>query len=221
MTEHDHVSMDESAARSALSSLYPQAAKQLSLYVDILLDEGLTWGLLGPREGERVWTRHIANSIALVDAIPEGLRLADIGSGAGLPGIPVALVRPDLRVTLVEPLQRRAEFLQLAVRRLQIDDRVTVVRSRAEELAIEPNASALFDVVTCRAVAPLTKLLGWTANLFLPDGQLLALKGQSAEQEVTKASKILAKRRCSAESVELTLPHGLEGTRAVRVRRTQ
>ena len=75
--------------------------------------------------------------------------------------------------------------------------------------------------MTCRAVAPLTKLLGWTANLFLPDGQLLALKGLSAEQEVAKASKILAKRRCSAEIVQLTLPHGLEGTRAVRVRRTQ
>lgn len=221
MIEHDLVLMDEGAAQAALSSLYPQASKQLSRYVDILLNEGLTWGLLGPREGERVWTRHIANSIALVDAIPEGLRVADIGSGAGLPGIPVALVRPDLRVTLVEPLQRRAEFLQLAVGRLQIEDRVTVVRSRAEELATERSASALFDVVICRAVAPLTKLLGWTSNLFLPDGQLLALKGQSAEQEVAKASRILAKLGCSAEIVELTLPHGLEGTRAVRVRRAQ
>ena len=221
MTEHDHVLMDEGAAEAALSSLYPQASKQLNRYVDILLDDGLTWGLLGPREGERVWTRHIANSIALVDAIPEGLRVADIGSGAGLPGIPVALVRPDLRVTLVEPLQRRAEFLQLAVGRLEIQDRVTVIRARAEELATDQKQSAPFDIVTCRAVAPLAKLLGWTANLFLPGGQLLALKGQSAEQEVAKANKMLAKRRCCAEIVELTLPHGLEGTRAVRVRRTQ
>lgn len=220
MTDLGPVSMDESAARSALSSLYPQAAKQLNRYVDILLDEGITWGLLGPREGERVWTRHIANSIALVDAIPEGLHVADIGSGAGLPGIPLALVRPDLRITLVEPLQRRAEFLQLAVGRLEIQDQVSVMRARAEELATESRHSALFDVVTCRAVAPLSKLLRWTADLFLPDGQLMALKGQSAEQEVAKASKILAQRRCSAEVLELTLPRGLEGTRAVRVRRT-
>ena len=126
MTDLGPVSMDESAARSALSSLYPQAAKQLNRYVDILLDEGITWGLLGPREGERVWTRHIANSIALVDAIPEGLHVADVGSGAGLPGIPLALVRPDLRITLVEPLQRRVEFLQLAVGRLEMQDQVSV-----------------------------------------------------------------------------------------------
>lgn len=220
MTEHAHVSLEESAAQSALSSLYPQAAKPLKQYVDILLDEGITWGLLGPREGERVWTRHIANSIALVDAIPEGVHVADVGSGAGLPGIPVALVRPDLRLTLLEPLQRRVEFLQLAIGRLGIEDRVSVVRSRAEELVAAANRPANFDVVTCRAVAPLTKLLGWTFGLFLPDGQLIALKGQSAEQEVAKAGKLLAKRRCSAEVLELTLPHGLDGTRAVRVRRT-
>lgn len=219
MTEHAHVSLDESAAQSALSSLYPQAARQLKQYVDILLDEGITWGLLGPREGERIWTRHIANSIALVDVIPEGVHVADVGSGAGLPGIPVALVRPDLRLTLLEPLQRRVDFLQLASERLGIEDRVRVVRCRAEEFAVAPHESAPFDVVTCRAVAPLTKLLGWTADLFLTDGQLVALKGQSAEQEVGKASKLLAKLRCSAEVLELSLPHGLEGTRAVRVRR--
>lgn len=219
MTEHAHVSLDESAAQSALSSLYPQAAIQLKQYVDILLDEGITWGLLGPREGERVWTRHIANSIALVDVIPEGVHVADVGSGAGLPGIPVALVRPDLRLTLLEPLQRRVDFLQLASERLGIEDRVRVVRCRAEEFAVAAHEPAPFDVVICRAVAPLTKLLGWTADLFLTDGQLVALKGQSAEQEVGKASKLLAKLRCSAEVLELSLPHGLEGTRAVRVRR--
>lgn len=220
MTKPGHGSLDESAAMAALSCLYPQSAKQLKRYVDILLHEGITWGLLGPREGERVWTRHIANSIALVDVIAESVQVADIGSGAGLPGIPVALVRPDLRVTLVEPLLRRAKFLELAVDRLDIGDRVAVQRARAEDLVSGARRSALFDVVTCRAVAPLSKLLGWTTDLFLPDGQLVALKGQSAEQEVHKANKILAKRRCSAEVLELTLPDGFEGTRAVRVRRT-
>lgn len=220
MTEQERLSEVESAAESALSSLYPHAAKQLKRYVDILANRGISWGLLGPREGDKLWARHVANSVALVDAVPEGVSVADVGSGAGLPGIPLALARPDLRVVLLEPLQRRSEFLNLAVEELDLSSRVSVVRARAEEYSPEGALPHSFDVVTCRAVAPLTKLLGWTSDLFLPHGQLIAIKGRSAEEEVAKAHTALRKRRCSAEILELPLPYDLEGTRAIRVRRS-
>lgn len=220
MTEFDGLSGVESAAESALSSLYPHASKDLKRYVDILSNRGITWGLLGPREGDKLWARHVANSIALVDVVPEGVCVADIGSGAGLPGIPLALARPDLQVVLLEPLQRRADFLRLAVDELGVSERVSVVRSRAEEYSSDGSLPYFFEVVTCRAVAPLNKLLGWARELFLPHGQLIALKGRSAEQEIFKADKVLNKMRCSAEVLELSLPHDLEGTRAIRVRRT-
>lgn len=208
--------MGESAARAALSSFYPEGVETLSRYVDILAGRGLEWGLLGPREGDKLWSRHVANSVALVDAIPQGIRLADVGSGAGLPGLPLAIVRPDLDVTLLEPLQRRYDFLQLAIDELGLGDRVSVVRARAED---HSPADGAFDVVTCRAVAPLGRLLGWTSGLFLPGGQLVALKGQSAETEIEKAAKVLSKLRLRAEVLELDPGAGLEPTRAIRASR--
>lgn len=168
---------------------------------------------MGPREGDKLWQRHIANSLALVDAIPQGVDVADIGSGAGLPGIPLAIVRPDLRVTLIESLQRRTDFLELAVEELGLEDRVTVVRGRAEEVKDR------FDVVTCRAVAPLDKLLRWTTPLFAPDGALVALKGASAEEEIRKAAKLLKANKQTAAIIELQAAPGVEGTRAIRVTR--
>lgn len=213
----DEATPGESAARAALSASYPTSVEALSRYVDILAMRGIEWGLMGPREGGKLWSRHVANSLALDDVIPEGVSVADVGSGAGLPGIPLAIVRPDLRVTLLEPLQRRAEFLSLAVDELALGDRVGVVRSRAEDYVSD--RTPRFDVVTCRAVAPLSKLLGWTSPLFLPDGELLALKGQSAEAEIAKATKSLRSLRCVAEILELSVGPDVEGTRCVRVRR--
>lgn len=209
----------ESAARAALLSLYPQADAQLNRYVDILASRGIEWGLLGPREGDKLWVRHVGNSLALVDVIPEGVSVADVGSGAGLPGLPLAIVRPDLDVVLLEPLERRVDFLELAVDELDLGDRVWVVRTRSEDYSPDGDLPERFDVVTCRAVAPLTKLLGWTTELFLPDGELVALKGQSAESEIAKATKVLTKQRLAAEVLELSPGPGLEGTRAIRVRR--
>lgn len=209
----------EGAAAAALLSLYPFAEIQLERYVDILAGRGLEWGLLGPREGGKLWSRHVANSVALVDVIPEGVMVADVGSGAGLPGIPLAIVRPDLRLTLIEPMQRRAEFLALAVDELGLNRRVVVHRGRAEDCRRELGGSTAFDVITCRAVAPLVKLLGWTVELFVPDGQLVALKGQSAEQEIQKARGVLKSKQLSAEVLELSPGPGLEGTRAIRCRR--
>lgn len=201
----------EASAMAALLELHRRSAEALSRYVDILAKRGIEWGLLGPREGDKLWQRHIANSVALNDAIPQGVEVADVGSGAGLPGIPIAITRPDLTVTLIEPLLRRANFLTLAVEELGLEDRVEVLRSRAED------TKRRYDVVVCRAVAPLTKLLGWTTPLFADGGQLLALKGESAEQEIRDARPTLVRAGLKAEVLELSVAPGVEGARAIRV----
>jgi len=202
----------EQEAAAAIRAAYPQADEQLTRYVEILGSRGIEWGLMGPREGDRLWQRHVGNSLAVADLISTGLDVVDVGSGAGLPGIPVAIARPDLHVTLLEPLLRRANFLSLAVEELGLEDRVEVVRGRAEE------SKARFDVVVCRAVAPLDRLLKWTAPLFARGGQLVALKGETAEEEVREASKQLAAKGMKAEVLELQGLPGVEPTRAVRVR---
>ena len=115
---------------------------------------GLEWGLIGPREVDRLWERHIMNSALVEEVIPEGATVIDVGSGAGLPGIPLAIVRPDLHMTLLEPLLRRSTFLEETVADLGIP--VSVVRGRAEDKVVPPA-----DVVTARAVAPLERLVGW------------------------------------------------------------
>lgn len=210
--EHD-ASIAEDAVAAKLFSVYPHAEEELKRYVDILASRGLEWGLMGPREGSRLWQRHIGNSLALVDPLPEGVTVADIGSGAGLPGIPLAIARPDLQITLIESLKRRAEFLELAIEELGLDDRVVVLRGRAEDV------TETFDVVVCRAVAPLEKLLRWTTPLFFPGGSLLALKGESAEDEIRNASKLLKASKLKADVIELQAAPEVEGTRAIRVQR--
>ncbi|WP_376707657.1 16S rRNA (guanine(527)-N(7))-methyltransferase RsmG [Nocardioides alcanivorans] len=132
-------------------------------YAAWLADAGTVRGLIGPREVPRLWERHLVNCAVLADAIPEGVRVCDIGSGAGLPGLVLAIVRPDLDITLVEPLLRRTTFLTEVVDDLGLDQ-VTVWRGRADEFA-EKHA---FDVVTSRAVAPLDRLLTWSMPLVSP-----------------------------------------------------
>ena len=194
--------------------LYRDNYKTIRQYVDILVSRGVDWGLIGPREFGRLWERHILNSIALESLIPEGCRVADVGSGAGLPGIPLAILRPDLEMTLIEPMLRRSNFLTEALDELGLDDRVTVVRGRAED------ADLHVDVVVSRAVAKLATLINWTADLIVESGSLLALKGQSADDEVVKAKKELSKRRLSAEVLLIRADPASDVTRAVRVRRT-
>lgn len=193
--------------------LYRDNYKTIRQYVDILVSRGVDWGLIGPREIGRLWERHILNSIALESLIPEGCRVADVGSGAGLPGIPLAILRPDLEMTLIEPVLRRSNFLTEALDELGLDDRVTVVRGRAED------ADLHVDVVVSRAVAKLATLINWTADLIVESGSLLALKGQSADDEVVKAKKELSKRRLSAEVLLIRADPAADVTRAVRVRR--
>lgn len=194
--------------------LYRDNYKTIRQYVDILASRGVDWGLIGPREIGRLWERHILNSIALESLIPEGCRVADVGSGAGLPGIPLAILRPDLEMILIEPMLRRSNFLTEAIDELGLDDRVSVVRGRAED------ADLHVDVVVSRAGAKLATLINWTADLIVDSGSLLALKGQSADDEVVKAKKELSKRRLSAEVLLIRADPASDVTRAVRVRRT-
>lgn len=194
-------------AADAFGAALPLAER----YAEILVTRGVEWGLLGPREAERVWGRHLLNSLAVADEVPASARVVDVGSGAGLPGIPLALIRPDLQVTLLEPLERRATFLQLAVDELGLGDRVRVVRDRAES---HPER---FDAVVCRAVAPLNRLLGWTSRLFLPGGRLVALKGASASADLHRAAADLRRLRLHGRVREVRLPPDAEPTYVVVV----
>ncbi len=153
---------------------FPGAREEISHYATLLLTEGIERGLIGPQESERIWERHIFNSLPVATLIPHGASVIDIGSGAGLPGIPLALARPDIVMTLIEPLQRRVDFLNEAVAGLNI----TVLRGRAEDFKITA------DVVTARAVAPLKKLVRITRHLIKRGGLLLAIKGESAASEI-------------------------------------
>ncbi len=175
------------AAEQVAEQLYGPEASRISKYVDILATRGVAYGLLGPKEASRIWERHILNSAALSELIEPGSTVIDVGSGAGLPGIPLAVLRPDLQVTLLEPLLRRSTFLVEAVSDLDLTARVQVVRARAED------HTGRYDVVVARAVAPLDRLIGWCDPLRRPGGMLLALKGQNAEAEIGQAAQVLAR----------------------------
>lgn len=152
-------------------------------YVTLLATAGVERGLIGPRETDRLWTRHVVNSAAVTEIFPAGVRVVDIGTGAGLPGIPLALARPDLRVDLVETLERRVVFLREAVELLGLADRCRVVHGRVESVLADCGEA---DVVTSRAVAPLHRLAGWSAPLLRAGGSLLAVKGRSAAAEIAR-----------------------------------
>lgn len=159
-------------------------------YEQLLAGPGVVRGLIGPREVDRLWDRHILNSAALAELIEPAARVVDIGSGAGLPGIPIAIARPDVRVTLVEPMLRRTEFLVEAVTELGLA--VTVVRGRAEDKSVR-DAVAGADVVVSRAVAGLDKLSRWSLPLLRPGGRMLALKGERADDEVAEHRAAMTK----------------------------
>jgi 16S rRNA (guanine527-N7)-methyltransferase len=165
-------------------------------YADLLVDQGVVRGLIGPREVPRLWERHLVNCALLGEAIGEGLDVCDIGSGAGLPGIVLAISRPDLHVTLVEPLLRRTTFLDEVVEDLALSN-VKVVRGRAEEL----HGVRDFSVVTSRAVAPLDRLLAWSMPLVRQGGELIAMKGSSVHEEIEQAAASLKRHGAGAVSV--------------------
>ena len=158
-------------------------------YAELLADAGVGRGLIGPREVPRLWERHLLNCAVLSDVVPRDVSVCDVGSGAGLPGIPLALARQDLRITLLEPLLRRTTFLEEIVALLGLDN-VTVVRGRAEEMI---GHLPQVDVVTARAVAPLDRLAGWGLPLLRPHGEMLALKGDTAQEELKAARAALGR----------------------------
>ena len=166
-------------------------------YAQLLTTAGVERGLLGPREAARVWSRHLFNCGAIAPALPRGARVADIGSGAGLPGVVLAIARPDVHMVLIEPMKRRAEFLDEVVELLDLP-RVEVRRARAEELAADLAA----DVVTARAVAPLRRLIPLAMRLLRPHGALLALKGAAAAEELAAAENTLQDHGAASAVIE-------------------
>lgn len=153
-------------------------------YVALLAGSGVERGLIGPREVDRLWQRHVLNCAVIAELVPPGAcRVVDIGSGAGLPGLPLALARPELNVTLLEPMARRVDWLQEAVTILGLP--VRVVRGRAEEPAVLTELGGA-GVVTARAVAPLARLAGWALPLLTDGGMLIAMKGETAADEVAR-----------------------------------
>ncbi len=158
------------------SRFFPEREKEALAYAEFLKGAGIERGLIGPREADRIWERHILNCIPVSTLMREGASVLDIGSGAGLPGVVIALARPDLKVTLLEPLQRRVAFLEEAVAGLGVD----VLRGKAESL------KGQYDYVTARAVAPLSKLWEISKHLIKPGGSLLAMKGEAAATEAAE-----------------------------------
>ncbi len=166
-------------------------------YAELLADQGVLRGVIGPREVERLWDRHLLNSAAVAEVVPTDADVLDVGAGAGLPGIPLALARPDLSVTLLEPLLRRTTFLEDVIVELS-PSRLQVRRGRAEQ-----ELPSSVDVVVARAVAPLRRLLPLTLPLLRPGGRLVALKGSSAQREVEEAAEVL--RRLGDPQVRVQL----------------
>jgi len=186
--ETDDAVPRETVAEGLARELAGDQAETLAAYAALLRGEGALRGLIGPRETGRVWERHLLNSIVLGELLHEGDRVVDVGSGAGLPGIPLALSAARPQMTLLEPLLRRTTFLELAVQELHLDPQVTVVRARAENAP----TGQRWPVVTARAVAPLDALARLTRPLLRPGGRLLALKGASASQELDAARSSLS-----------------------------
>lgn len=181
-------------------------------YHDLLATDGSTRGFIGPREVPRLWERHLINCAVIGDVMDEGATVVDVGSGAGLPGIPLAIARPDLRITLVEPLLKRSVFLQEVVDKLALDN-VTVIRGRAEEGPIK-KAVAGADIVTSRAVAPLGKLAKWSLPLVRRGGEMIAMKGESVHEELARDAADIKKAGGGKAQVEV-----VRGTTIIRIPR--
>jgi 16S rRNA (guanine527-N7)-methyltransferase len=170
-------------------------------YATILVTEGVIRGVIGPREPARIWSRHLLNCAVVTDLFPETARVVDVGSGAGLPGVAMAIRRPDVRVDLVEPLQRRVDFLAGVIDALGLHDQIRIERGRADD----PQIGAKFgsaDSVTARAVAPLDRLVRWCLPLLAEHGQLALIKGAGAAEEI--AQHRLAIHRAGAVGASVT-----------------
>ena len=193
--------------------MFGSAREMACQFAEILATDGVQRGLIGPRETPRLWDRHLLNCAVVAELLPESGELVDIGSGAGLPGVVLAMLRPGIRVVLLEPMLRRSAFLEECLTRLDLPN-ATVVRGRAEEMAGAISA----DIATARAVAPLDRLAGWAAGLLRPGGEILAIKGQSAEQALAAARPVLSRLGVrSAEVLRVGQGRVVPATTVVRV----
>ena len=200
------------APSDEVRELFGMAFSGAEHFAHMLREQGELRGLVGPREMPRLWTRHIVNSAAVVPFLPGRGSVADVGSGAGFPGIVVALLRPDLEVTLIETMERRVEWLSDVVAELDLDN-VEVRRARAEDV------HERYDVVTARAVANLSRLVRLTSPLLRQGGCLLALKGAKAEAEVDDARYVIRKAKLEPAVIHEVVTPGEEITKVVEVRR--
>jgi len=199
------VSRETLSKEALIAKYFPGQEGSIRAFAQFLVTAGIERGLIGPREGERIWDRHIFNCLPITELLPQGASLFDIGSGAGLPGIVIALARPDLKVTLIEPLERRVEFLKEAVAAIpDLPFPIEVLRGRAQDI----KKSA--DFVTARAVAPLEKLKKMSWHMVKTGGSLLAMKGESAAAEMVGVK--------GAELHEIKL-EGIELGRIISVRK--
>ena len=194
-----------------LTHYFPHSSKEIHRYAELLLTAGIERGLIGPREAPRIWSRHLLNSLLLTPYLPEGATVIDVGSGAGLPGIPLALARPDLKITLLEPLQRRVDFLEVVKSELGLT--ITIIRGRAEE------SKGSYQVVTARALSATEKLLPQVWHLLSPGGAVVALKGSSVEEEVRQAQKVISKLKPDTVAIEEPYLEGIESGKILIVRK--
>ncbi len=201
------------AELAAAEKIFGSRLELAKRYVEHLATSGTERGLIGPREIPRLWSRHVLNCAVIESEIAHGSHVADVGSGAGLPGLCLAIARPDLELTLIEPLERRVIWLQEVVDDLGLEN-VTVMRSRAE-LAV---GTVVADVVTARAVSALTNLAGLTIPLLGGKGEVVAIKGRSASEEIEKAAKLI-RRMGGRETTVVTVGADLleEPTTVVRI----
>lgn len=179
--------------------LFGENTESAARFVDLLAERGVERGVIGPREIDRLWGRHVLNSAVLAELIPAEAIVVDVGSGGGFPGVPLALARPDIEVTLLEPMARRIQWLTEVVDELGLTN-VVVVRGRAEEKTIRTQLGEA-DIVTARAVAPLARLAEWCLPLVRAGGLLLALKGASAAEEVQRDASTV--RKVGGESIDV------------------
>jgi len=201
----ESASSSEVSRETLIAKYFPGQEGAIAAFAQFLTGAGIERGLIGPREGERIWDRHIFNCLPVTQLLPNGASLFDIGSGAGLPGIVIALARPDLQVTLIEPLERRVEFLNEAVAAIpDLPFPIQVIRGRSQDI----KKSA--DFVTARAVAPLEKLKKMSWHMVKTGGSLLAMKGESAASEMVGVK--------GAELHEIKL-EGIELGRVISIRK--
>lgn len=194
MTDLTEVEVPPVGTEEYFGEAFPLAQR----YAEHLATTGIEWGLIGPRELDRLWSRHILNCAVVAEFVGDDDVVGDVGSGAGLPGIPIALMRPEVTVVLIEPMERRVDWLTMVVDDLGLEN-VRIVRARVEDLVDEE----MFTVVTARAVKAMATLVEWTHEVIGPEGRILALKGASVDSELVKAKKLLKRYRFGQPTVHL------------------